>query len=63
MSGVIKGSIVHIHRARTVIVDTVGMITASELGIYLLQSDVMLNVSWILNAAFHFNAFALNFIA
>lgn len=37
MSGVIKGSIVHIHRARTVIVDTVGMITASELGRYLLH--------------------------
>lgn len=34
MSGVVKGSIVHIHRARTVIVDSVGMITASELGIY-----------------------------
>lgn len=33
MSGVIKGSIIHIHRARTVIVDSVGMITASELGI------------------------------
>ncbi|KAH6818003.1 MraZ [Perilla frutescens var. frutescens] len=32
VSGVIKGSVVHIHRARTVIVDTVGMITASELG-------------------------------
>ncbi|KAL1531208.1 hypothetical protein AAHA92_33913 [Salvia divinorum] len=32
VSGVVKGSIVHIHRARTVIVDTVGMITASELG-------------------------------
>ncbi|KAG6414213.1 hypothetical protein SASPL_126931 [Salvia splendens] len=34
VSGVVKGSIVHIHRARTVIVDSVGMITASELGIY-----------------------------
>ncbi|KAL0313632.1 UNVERIFIED_CONTAM: hypothetical protein Sradi_5762500, partial [Sesamum radiatum] len=32
VNGVIKGSIVHIHRARTVIVDTDGMITASELG-------------------------------
>ncbi|XP_047941636.1 uncharacterized protein LOC125188681 isoform X1 [Salvia hispanica] len=32
VSGVVKGSIVHIHRARTVIVDSVGMITASELG-------------------------------
>ncbi|XP_057810160.1 uncharacterized protein LOC131024660 isoform X2 [Salvia miltiorrhiza] len=32
VSGVIRGSIVHIHRARTVIVDTVGMITASALG-------------------------------
>ncbi|KAK6129455.1 hypothetical protein DH2020_036804 [Rehmannia glutinosa] len=31
VNGVIKGSIVHIHRARTVIVDTDGMITASEL--------------------------------
>lgn len=32
MNGLIKGSIVHFHRARTVIVDTDGMITASELG-------------------------------
>ncbi|KAL8064669.1 hypothetical protein ABFX02_01G106300 [Erythranthe guttata] len=32
VNGVIKGSIVHIHRSRTVIVDTGGMITASELG-------------------------------
>ncbi|KAG8374639.1 hypothetical protein BUALT_Bualt10G0016900 [Buddleja alternifolia] len=32
VSGVIKGSIVHIHRARTIIVDTDGRITASELG-------------------------------
>ncbi|CAA0825430.1 Unknown protein [Striga hermonthica] len=32
VNGVIKGSIVHIHRARTVIVDTDGMITAAELG-------------------------------
>lgn len=31
--GIIKGSIVHIHRARTVTVETDGMITASELGI------------------------------
>lgn len=32
MNGVIKGSIIHIHRARTVVVDSDGMITASELG-------------------------------
>lgn len=32
VSGVIKGSIIHIHRARTVIVDLDGMITASEFG-------------------------------
>ncbi|KAL3817947.1 hypothetical protein ACJIZ3_003852 [Penstemon smallii] len=32
VNGVIKGSIVHIQRARTVIVDTDGMITSSELG-------------------------------
>ncbi|KAL8552848.1 hypothetical protein ACS0TY_001507 [Phlomoides rotata] len=32
VNGVIKGSIIHIHRARTVIVDNDGMITASELG-------------------------------
>ncbi|KAE9613113.1 hypothetical protein Lal_00027691 [Lupinus albus] len=32
VNGVMKGSIIHIHRARTVIVDTDGMITASELG-------------------------------
>lgn len=32
VSGVIKGSIIHIHRARTVVVDADGMITASELG-------------------------------
>lgn len=30
--GIIKGSVVHIHRARTIIVDTKGTITASELG-------------------------------
>ncbi|KAL5748335.1 hypothetical protein ACOSQ2_025632 [Xanthoceras sorbifolium] len=30
--GLIKGSIIHIHRARTVIIDTDGLITASELG-------------------------------
>jgi len=29
---IMKGSIIHIHRARTVIVDTDGMIAASELG-------------------------------
>ncbi|XP_057977615.1 uncharacterized protein LOC131164447 isoform X2 [Malania oleifera] len=32
VNGLIKGSIIHIHRARTVIVDTDGMISASELG-------------------------------
>ncbi|KAH9776795.1 Ephrin rec like domain-containing protein [Citrus sinensis] len=32
VSGLIKGSIVHIQRARTIIVDTYGMIIASELG-------------------------------
>ncbi|XP_057449726.1 uncharacterized protein LOC130740994 isoform X1 [Lotus japonicus] len=32
VNGKMKGSIIHIHRARTVIVDTEGMITASELG-------------------------------
>ena len=32
VTGIMKGSIIHIHRARTVIVDTDGMITASELG-------------------------------
>lgn len=56
VSGVIKGSIVHIHRARTVIVDTVGMITASELGTYFLQLIVILNVCWTVISAFWFNA-------
>lgn len=39
-----KGSIIHIHRARTVVVDTDGMITASELGNYFfsLQNHVFL---------------------
>ncbi|KAF7810029.1 uncharacterized protein G2W53_036772 [Senna tora] len=32
VNGIMKGSIIHIHRARTVIVDSDGMITASELG-------------------------------
>ncbi|XP_024986062.1 uncharacterized protein LOC112521435 [Cynara cardunculus var. scolymus] len=32
VNGIIKGSIIQIHRARTVIVETEGMITASELG-------------------------------
>ncbi|XP_075522952.1 uncharacterized protein LOC142555760 [Primulina tabacum] len=32
VSGIIKGSVVHIHRARTIIVDNNGTITASELG-------------------------------
>ncbi|KAJ7952625.1 Glycine-rich protein [Quillaja saponaria] len=32
VDGLLKGSIIHIHRARTVIVDTNGLITASELG-------------------------------
>ncbi|KAK2999010.1 hypothetical protein RJ639_024507 [Escallonia herrerae] len=32
VNGIIKGSIIHVHRARTIIVDTDGMITASELG-------------------------------
>ncbi|KAA8522109.1 hypothetical protein F0562_012577 [Nyssa sinensis] len=32
VSGLLEGSIIHIHRARTVIVDTDGMITASEFG-------------------------------
>lgn len=32
VSGVVKGSVVHIHRARTVTIDTDGMISASELG-------------------------------
>ncbi|KAF8379152.1 hypothetical protein HHK36_028581 [Tetracentron sinense] len=32
VNGLVKGSILHIHRARTVIVDTGGVISASELG-------------------------------
>ncbi|GAV89383.1 hypothetical protein CFOL_v3_32800, partial [Cephalotus follicularis] len=32
VNGIIKGSIIHIHRARSVIIDTDGLITASELG-------------------------------
>ncbi|KAG6636083.1 hypothetical protein CIPAW_11G086100 [Carya illinoinensis] len=32
VNGLIRGSIIHIHRARTVIIDTGGVITASELG-------------------------------
>lgn len=32
VNGLINGSIIHIHRARTIVVDTDGMITASELG-------------------------------
>ncbi|KAL6985839.1 hypothetical protein U1Q18_019211 [Sarracenia purpurea var. burkii] len=32
VNGLIKGSIIHIHRARTVIVETGGMISASEFG-------------------------------
>ncbi|CAI8589076.1 unnamed protein product [Vicia faba] len=32
VNGIMKGSIIHIHRARTVVVDTDGVITASELG-------------------------------
>lgn len=43
MNGVIKGSIVHIQRARTVIVDSDGMITASELGTSLEQFFFMLS--------------------
>lgn len=52
MNGVIKGSVVHIHRARTIIVDFDGMITASELGIYLVQSFFVLNGRSILISAF-----------
>nr|XP_048319674.1 uncharacterized protein LOC107405408 [Ziziphus jujuba var. spinosa] len=32
VDGMVKGSIIHIHRARTVIIDTYGLITASNLG-------------------------------
>ncbi|KAL5551245.1 hypothetical protein UlMin_001421 [Ulmus minor] len=32
VSGLVKGSIIHIHRARTVIIDTDGLMTSSELG-------------------------------
>jgi len=32
VSGVIKGSIIHFHRARTIVVDAGGMVTTSELG-------------------------------
>ncbi|XWS38680.1 hypothetical protein CRYUN_Cryun19dG0151800 [Craigia yunnanensis] len=32
VNGIIKGSIIHIHRARTVTIDADGLITASELG-------------------------------
>ena len=32
INGSMKGSIIHTHRERTMIVDTDGMITASELG-------------------------------
>ena len=39
VNGIMKGSIIHIHRARTVIVDSDGMITASELG-------MLKNFSW-----------------
>ncbi|XP_061981119.1 uncharacterized protein LOC133701273 isoform X2 [Populus nigra] len=32
VNGIVKGSIIHIHRARTIIIDADGLITASELG-------------------------------
>nr|TKS02571.1 uncharacterized protein D5086_0000162750 [Populus alba] len=32
VNGIVKGSIIHIHRARTIIIDVDGLITASELG-------------------------------
>ncbi|CAN1845086.1 hypothetical protein LINPERHAP1_LOCUS37713 [Linum perenne] len=32
VNGIVKGSIIHIHRARTIIIETGGSITASELG-------------------------------
>ncbi|KAF5729667.1 hypothetical protein HS088_TW20G00031 [Tripterygium wilfordii] len=32
VNGIVRGSIIHIHRSRTIIVDTDGLITASELG-------------------------------
>lgn len=62
MNGVIKGSIVHIHRARTVIIDTDGMITASELGIHAGQHLVVLNVAVLLISAFIFNAHSIHCI-
>jgi mannose/fructose/N-acetylgalactosamine-specific phosphotransferase system component IIB len=30
--GIVKGSVIHIHRARTIIIANDGLITASELG-------------------------------
>ena len=36
MNGLIKGSIIHIHRASTFIVETGGMISASEFGNYVI---------------------------
>lgn len=32
VDGIVKGSVIHIHRARTIIVNNNGLITASELG-------------------------------
>ena len=39
MSGIVTGSIIHIHRARTIIVDASGLITASGLGSGLYSSQ------------------------
>lgn len=38
VDGHVKGSIIHFHRARTIVVSADGMITASELGIKGLSS-------------------------
>lgn len=37
MDGTVKGSIIHIHRARTVIIDSYGLITASNLGNFIIE--------------------------
>lgn len=42
MSGLVRGSVIHIHRARTVIIGSNGLITASELGNNIVECTIQI---------------------
>lgn len=49
IEGLIKGSIVHVHRARTVLVQQSGTISSSEMGICFVPSMIVFHLKCFLN--------------